>query len=134
MGLLENLKYEVAFNSICYAIKQKNIDSKEIFDQRINFCKGFFESIITGLESLTKGEYHLVENLELIVNLFGYEKISEENMQGIILDVRKTIKNLDKLKESPQEFYNSNESERLYTVSRKIKEVYSNDSNFFEFA
>jgi hypothetical protein len=131
---LDRLKYEVAFNSICCAIKEKNIDSRNIFETHVEVCKGFFENIVDGIDSLTKGEYHLVEKLESIVNIFGYDKISTNNIDNISLDIKKTMKNLKSLKENPAVFYNSNESERLYNVFRKIKELYSNEVNFFEFA
>lgn len=134
MRLLGNLKYEVAFNSICYAIKEKTIDSKDIFESHVGVCEKFFDNILTGLESLLKERYFLVENIKEVVNVFGYDKISKENLHKIISDIKKTIKDLNRLKENPAAFYNSNKSEKLYDVSRKIKELYLNKVNFFEFA
>ncbi len=133
MKSLENLRYELSFNSIYSILKNQKIDSEQIFKVRVNDARNFFGEVINGLGSIaSEGEYHFVENLGEIVNAFGYSDISRGNINKIINKFKKTVNQLDSLEKNPEKFYKTKDSKELAYLCKELKGIYSEKINILE--
>ena len=128
---LENLKLNVAFNSVKYLIENNETNLKESSKIYVGWVKDYFESAIKSIDSILDFEdskgYFITPHLLEIVKSF------EENKNPNSVQRAKDIRNkflyinssLDRLRENPREFYGTIDSKMML-------EHFNNFSYFFD--
>jgi len=137
MNSAEKFGYELIFNSIVYAITHRRTDFSETALIYLDDAKEFFSDVIKGLESVldkpTEGYYHFKkggQKLSEIIELAGYnsKNASQKDVRNMIKGFKAKREQLSQLRQNPQEFYNSEDSKKLLSLSEKITNLYCGDS------
>ena len=128
MNDVEKFGYEVFFNSVVNSITTRRTDFSETALIYLNEAKEFFNRVIRGLESVvSKEKSFFVQDLHKIIELAGFKSSNvRENRNGIIY-FEKMKNHLKRLRQNPQEFYNSEDSKKLLTISEKIGNLYAQE-------
>ncbi len=128
MDDVDKFGYELAFNSIVYSITNRRTDFSETALIYLDDAKSFFRDIVKSLESIIEAkEYFIVENLCPILKMAGYKcsNPSKKDIGKMGGGFRNLIKQLDKLKQNPNEFYNDGNSQKLLNLCEKIRDFYT---------
>jgi len=126
MDNAEKFGYELAFNDIADSITNRRTDFSETALRYFDEAKEFFNQVIRGLESVvSKEKSFFVQDLHKIIELAGFKSLDvRENRKGIIYF--EMMKNhLERLRQNPQAFYNSEDSKKLLSLCEKMRDLYT---------
>lgn len=128
MNDVEKFGYEVFFNSVVNSITTRRTDFSETALIYLNEAKEFFNRVIRGLESVvSKEKSFFVQDLHKIIELAGFKSLNvRENRNGIIY-FEKMKNHLKRLRQNPQEFYNSEDSKKLLSLCEKMRDLYTKE-------
>jgi hypothetical protein len=127
---LENLKYLIAFNSICYRIKG-NMYINENSKRYINLAKEFFQIVTKSLDSILDSDkekaYHIAPHLSKIINNCGKNSsnLSSKDVEELKDRFSSIPNKLDNLKTNPNEFYKTKDSEEIFNLLSKLIPIYN---------
>ncbi len=127
MDLADQLGKGIIFKYLSDQIEYNRTRFSETGRDYIGFVKEFFDDILNGLESITdpKQDYFLMDNLHEIYEIISGEKeFSSEGVNNSIRKIHKSQKQIDRLLENPEKFYQSKDVSELSDLCKRIRYFY----------
>ncbi len=129
---LDNLRLDLAFNNVIYLIENKNTNLSRSSKVYIGWAKQYFQNATKSIDSMLSLEssesYFITPHLLEIIKHFK-ENVNSDSIQkakSIRTEFNYIIKSLDSLKENPEKFYNTENSQIILNHFNNFVEVVAN--------
>lgn len=124
---LDDFKYNIALTNVCYNIK-KRLNLSENSKVYVDWTKKLLQNVTKSLDSIMsikKGTtYFITPHLTDIINSYiGINEIYQvhlEDIEKLKNDFLLMSNKLDDLKENPQKFYKTKDSEKIFNFLDKL--------------
>jgi len=128
MEEIEKFGYGLVFGSIAYSITNRKIDFSKTALIYLDEAKKFFGNVLKSLESIVdEKEYFIVEDLCQIIKIAGYKcsNPSKKDIKNMADGFKNLIGQLDRLRQNPKRFHNSQNADKLSIICEKIRDFYA---------
>ena len=129
---LDNLRLDLAFNNVIYLIENKNTNLSRSSKVYIGWAKQYFQNATKSIDSMLSLEssesYFITPHLLEIIKHFK-ENVNSDSIQkakSIRTEFNYIIKSLDSLKENPEKFYTTENSQIILNHFNNFVEVVAN--------